>query len=163
MVYVVEKAFDVSFDKPLCACKTFLHLSQRRVTASVRTEAVGRILKLPFIYRLQKHPYVVLKQLVLKGWNTQRSELCRVAFLRDVGTSHGSRVIGFVAEGRDQRVDPGEAHAVRRVFVYSLCQRSVVFRYIPVCGEIQFGVVQIAVQIFVSVIFLRIVRTQTFQ
>ena len=66
MVNVVEEAFNISFHKPFTSNKAVLNHPQRRVTASIRAEAVRGALKTDFVNCFQQHSSDLLYQLVVK-------------------------------------------------------------------------------------------------
>ena len=57
LVDVIEKSFDVAFNKPFSSAKCLLNLSQCSMTTPIRSESMRGIFKLPLINCFQNHPH----------------------------------------------------------------------------------------------------------
>lgn len=75
VVNVVEEAFDVSLDKPLCSRETLLDAEQCGVAAAVGSESVRGMLEASLIHGFKYHPHDLLHQLVLKAGDSEGAHL----------------------------------------------------------------------------------------
>jgi hypothetical protein len=61
----IKVGFDVALDKPLDSVETALHLGERRMTASVWPEPVGKIRECWLVDTLKQHAHDFLYQFVV--------------------------------------------------------------------------------------------------
>ena len=110
MIDIVEEAFNISFHKPLAPGKAILNHSQSRVTASIRSEAMGGVFKTVFIDGFQQHTDNFLYQLVVNGRDTQRTEFS--VLFGNICPSGRLGLVGFVFQGSNEPVDSFKAHCI---------------------------------------------------
>ena len=94
MVDTIKKAVNVAFNEPLCSRKGFLYAHKRRVTASLRAEAMRGRLKAAFVYGLQYHTDYFLQKLIIKRRYSQRTLF--PVLLGDICPAGGLRPIAFI-------------------------------------------------------------------
>ena len=110
VVYVIEEAFYVSLNKPLCTCKSPLNACQSCVAALMRSETMRGAFKVPLIDGFKNHPNYLLHKLVLYGWYTKRAFLA--VLLWYIHPFSRMRLVGFIPKCFDETFNSSNAHLV---------------------------------------------------
>ena len=115
MIDIVKEAFNISLNKPLAPCEAILNHPQRCVTTSVRSEAMGGVLKAVFVDGFQQHMDNFLHQLVVNGRDTQRTEFS--VLFGNICPPGRLGLVRFVFQGCNKPVNSLKAHCVNGVSV----------------------------------------------
>ena len=144
MVNMVKAPFDVSLHEPFNPCKILLHILERSMTTPFGAEPVGCVQKSRLIDTLQYHMDDLLHQLIVEGRNTEGT-LFAVG-LGDICPAGRGRLVAEILQFCNQRIDTLHAHTVHGLAIRSSGHVALLGLYLLVCGQIKFGIVQIAVK-----------------
>lgn len=161
MVNMVKAPFDVSLHEPFNPCKILLHILECCMAAPLRAESVGCVQESWLIDALQYHTDNLLYQLIVEGRNTEGT-LFAVG-LGDICPAGRGRLVAEIFQPGNQRIDTLHAHAIHGLAVRSSGHVALLGLYFLVCGQIKFGIVQIAVKSLILVIVIACFRTKIFQ
>ena len=161
MVNMVKAPFDVSLHEPFNPCKILLHILERSMTTPFGAEPVGCVQKSRLIDTLQYHMDDLLHRLIVEGRNTEGT-LFAVG-LGDICPAGRGRLVAEILQFCNQRIDTLHAHTVHGLAIRSSGHVALLGLYLLVCGQIKFGIVQIAVKSLILVIVIACFRTKTFQ
>lgn len=131
------------------------------MAAPFGAEPVGCVQESWLIDTFQYHTDNLLHQLIVEGGNTEGA-LFAVGLWNICPTGWG-RLVTEIFQSGNQRVDALHAHTIHSLTICSSGHVALLGLYFLVCGQIKFGVIQIAIEPLILVIVIACFRTKTFQ